>query len=113
MRISGIPPAGGPLLWLHTAQAGPRNTHRQTLRNMANEWMNSAVYFWTLVTCELLGKKKDISSKCSGYKIEFHRNIDIVKTTTYINCDMQTVPFVEQNTLITDIHSILLLRVRD
>ena len=35
MRIWGVPLAGGLLLWLITALAGPRN--------IANEWMNNAV----------------------------------------------------------------------
>ena len=44
IRIWGIPLAGGPLLYLPTAQ-DTRNFLRQPLQNIATEWMNSSVLF--------------------------------------------------------------------
>ena len=43
MRIWGVPLAGGLLLWLITALAGPRNLSKNLHQNIANEWMNNAV----------------------------------------------------------------------
>ena len=43
MRIWGIHPACGPLLQLPTAQESPCKSHIITKRNMANEWMKTAV----------------------------------------------------------------------
>ena len=44
MRIWGVPLAGGLLLWLITAPAGPRNLSKNLHQNIANEWMNNAVH---------------------------------------------------------------------
>ena len=43
MRICGVPLAGGLLLQLPTAQAGPRIISEQPYQNIPNEWMNSSV----------------------------------------------------------------------
>ena len=45
MRIWGVPLAGGLLLWLITALAGPRNLSKNLHQNIANEWMNNAVLY--------------------------------------------------------------------
>ena len=43
IRIWRVPVAGGLLLWLITALAGPRNKSKNLHQNIANEWMNNAV----------------------------------------------------------------------
>ena len=44
MKIWGVPLAGGLLLWLIAALAGPRNLSKNLHQNISNEWMNDAVF---------------------------------------------------------------------
>ena len=43
MRIWGVPPAGGPLLWLPTAQGGRGNYPNSYLQNLANDGTPNSV----------------------------------------------------------------------
>ena len=45
MRIWGVPPAGGPLLYLHTTQAGRGNSPNSYLQNLANDGTPNSVCF--------------------------------------------------------------------